>query len=327
MVPAARRAGRRGGALRRSDGAEPTGSRSWRSSSPQSSRSQRRAARPAQARADAAGFPRRPGVARKRPLGVASVDACPAGSTRSPTRRAASARRRPRSTSPPASRRPASARSSSTSTRRRTRPRGSASARTEARPSTCSTAIPLPQLARPTRFATSISSRRSPTSRAPRWSSRAAATASATWPTRSPAQRTTTRSCSSTARPRSGPLTVNALAAADRVLVPVQAEYYALEGLAQLVRLGRARARAAQPEPRARRRAADDGRRAHAARRRRRRRGAPALRRARLPRVGAALGARRGGAEPRPARDRLRPRARAGADAYWKVAMELVGRS
>jgi ParB family chromosome partitioning protein len=31
-------------------------------------------------------------------------------------------------------------------------------------------------------------------------------------------------------------LTVNALAAADRVIVPVQAEYYALEGLAQLMR-------------------------------------------------------------------------------------------
>ncbi len=36
--------------------------------------------------------------------------------------------------------------------------------------------------------------------------------------------------------PSLGPLTVNALAAADRVIIPVQAEYYALEGLAQLMR-------------------------------------------------------------------------------------------
>jgi chromosome partitioning protein len=35
--------------------------------------------------------------------------------------------------------------------------------------------------------------------------------------------------------PSLGPLTVNALVAADRVIVPVQTEYYALEGLAQIL--------------------------------------------------------------------------------------------
>ena len=39
----------------------------------------------------------------------------------------------------------------------------------------------------------------------------------------------------STARRRSGLLTVNALTAADSVLIPTQCEYYALEGLSQLI--------------------------------------------------------------------------------------------
>ena len=77
----------------------------------------------ARLRRDAAPVARRP--PRPRECG-----ACPPASTRSRTRRAASGRRRPPSTSPPALPRRASARCSSTSTRRRTRPRASASAPT-----------------------------------------------------------------------------------------------------------------------------------------------------------------------------------------------------
>ena len=110
--------------------------------------------------------------------------------------------------------------------------------------------------------------------------------------------------------PSLGPLTVNALAAADRVLVPVQAEYYALEGLAQLVgsvELVRSRL---NPKlalagvlltmvDRRTRLAAD------VAAEVRRHLGELVFRT-----LGAALGAAGRGAEPRPARDRLRPRVR-----------------
>ena len=107
--------------------------------------------------------------------------------------------------------------------------------------------------------------------------------------------------------PSLGPLTVNALAAADRVIVPVQAEYYALEGLTQLVdsiRLIRARLNPrlelggvllTMVDGRTRLSADVD------------RRGAAPLRRPRVRDRRAALRAPGRGAEPRPAGDRLRP--------------------
>ncbi|HUK95400.1 MAG TPA: ParA family protein [Gaiellaceae bacterium] len=126
--------------------------------------------------------------------------------------------------------------------------------------------------------------------------------------------------------PSLGPLTVNALAAADRVLVPLQAEYYALEGLAQLV--GSVELVRSRLNPRLAL-------------------GGVILtmvdRRTRLSAEVTAEVRRHFGelvfrtAVPRSVRVAEAPshglpvtaydRASAGADAYWKVAMELVGRS
>jgi chromosome partitioning protein len=126
--------------------------------------------------------------------------------------------------------------------------------------------------------------------------------------------------------PSLGPLTVNALAAADRVLVPVQAEYYALEGLAQLV--GSVELVRSRLNPRLTL-------------------GGVLLtmvdRRTRLAADVAAEVRRHFGelvfrtAVPRSVRVAEAPshglpvtaydRSSAGADAYWKVAMELVSRS
>jgi chromosome partitioning protein len=126
--------------------------------------------------------------------------------------------------------------------------------------------------------------------------------------------------------PSLGPLTVNALAAADRVLVPVQAEYYALEGLAQLV--GSVELVRSRLNPRLAL-------------------GGVLLtmvdRRTRLAADVAAEVRRHFGelvfhaSVPRSVRVAEAPshglpvtaydRASTGADAYWKVAMELVGRS
>jgi chromosome partitioning protein len=126
--------------------------------------------------------------------------------------------------------------------------------------------------------------------------------------------------------PSIGPLTVNALAAADRVLVPVQTEYYALEGLSQLLRsvdLVRARL-----NPRlevagllltmvdGRTRLASD-----VASEVRRHFGALVFRTA-VPRSVRLAEAPSHGV-PGVVYDRRAP----GADAYWKVAAELVERS
>ena len=73
------------------------------------------------------------------------------------------------------------------------------------------------------------------TSPAPRSSCRGSTATSAACATGSARCASASPSRCSTARPRSGPVTVNALVAADRVIVPVQAEYLALEGLVQFL--------------------------------------------------------------------------------------------
>ena len=64
--------------------------------------------------------------------------------------------------------------------------------------------------------------------------------------------------------PSLGPLTVNALGASDRVIVPVQTEYFALEGLAQLMQSINLIKTRLNPSLIDRRRAPDDDRLAHA---------------------------------------------------------------
>lgn len=126
--------------------------------------------------------------------------------------------------------------------------------------------------------------------------------------------------------PSLGPLTVNALAAADRVLVPVQAEYYALEGLAQLVqsvelvrqrlnprlRIGGVLITMADGRTRLSADVAEEVRRHFG----------PLVFRTVVPRSVRLAEAPSHGL-PAIAHDRRS----AGADAYWKVAMELVDRS
>ena len=127
--------------------------------------------------------------------------------------------------------------------------------------------------------------------------------------------------------PSFGPLTVNALAAADRVIVPVQAEYYALEGLSQLLGSIDLVKRRLNPRPRRRR--------ASCSRWSTRARGSPRMSSSELrshfgdlvftqtvPRSVRLAEAPSHGL-PAIAYDRRS----AGAEAYWKVAMELVERT
>ena len=120
---------------------------------------------------------------------------------------------------------------------------------------------------------------------------------------------------------------MNALAAADRVIVPVQAEYYALEGLAQLMQsINLIKARL-NPRLVDRRRADHDERRAA--------RGSPPTSSARCARHFGDLVFET--VVPRSVRVAEAPshglpvthydRRSRGAEAYWKVAMELVERS
>ena len=167
---------------------------------------------------------------------------------------------------------------------------------------------PVAEIARPTRFANlDARARRSPSSPAPRSSSSRHADGERYLQGSLAGARDRYGFVFLDCPPSFGPLTVNALAAADRVIVPVQAEYYALEGLSQLlgsIELVKARL---NPKLGHRRHPAHDGRRPHAARRRGRGGGAAALRRPRLHHDRAALGAARRGAEPRPPCDRVRP--------------------
>ena len=126
--------------------------------------------------------------------------------------------------------------------------------------------------------------------------------------------------------PSFGPLTVNALAAADRAIVPVQAEYYALEGLSQL--LGTINLVKARPQPAARGRrivptmADSRTRLAAEVETELRRHFRDLVFTTTVPRSARLAEAPSHGL-PVIAYDR-RP---AGAQAYWKVAMELVERS
>ena len=246
-----------------------------------------------------------PSDAESRPAGP---DGAWPASTRSRTRRAASARRRPPSTSPRASPRPASG------ARHRPRPAGERDlgarrcARTAPRATTCSTAHRLPSSCTPPPSRTSTSSRRKPDlagavvelSRhddGERYLAQALASGTRPLRLRLPRLPAVARAAHGQRARRGRPRARPGAGGVLRARRPDAADA-----------LGRADPAAAQPE--SRRSAASCSRwstRRTRLAQRGRGGGAAALRRARLPHLRPALGASRRGAEPRPARDCLRP--------------------
>ena len=126
--------------------------------------------------------------------------------------------------------------------------------------------------------------------------------------------------------PSLGPVTVNALAAADRVVVPVQAEYLALEGLVQFLETLELVRRELEPGAGSDRRGDHHARRADPPRQRRGGRIESALPRTGVRDRDPAQRPRRRGPELRRAGHRPRAQPRAVRAPYQELARELAAR-